>query len=253
MKKDLMSPDEWGDAWAKQTSESPLKQAVKNVVLKEFNALFAAWIARVPSEAPSVLELGCAPGTMLRRIHDACPQARVRGLDYSPRGIEITKENLRAWNIEAEISRGDIFEFEPAEPSDLVLSCGLIEHFVDPSEALRAHVRFARPGGLVAATVPNLAHPFVKKCLERYRPHDLEVHNLEIMSEKDLREAFTQAGLEEVETGRATGPLVPAPGERNKGTMLYSIGSMIWNTCSIAIPASLFWPGTFWAIGRTTS
>jgi 2-polyprenyl-3-methyl-5-hydroxy-6-metoxy-1,4-benzoquinol methylase len=246
-----MSPDDWGDEWSKKTSESSFKQAVKNFVLRDFNSLFSSWIADVGSDAPKVLELGCAPGTMLRRIHSVCPRAVIHGLDYSPKGIQITEDNLRLWGIEAKISRGDIFLFEPDEKVDLVLSCGLIEHFIDPSEAIRAHAKFALPGGLVAATVPNLSHPFVKKCLERFRPRDLEVHNLEIMSEKSLRESFEKAGFVEIETGTATGPLLPAPGETGVGAKLYALGSMAWNTCSLGIPASMFWPGSFWAIGRT--
>ncbi len=147
--------------------------------------------------------------------------------------------------------RGDIFLFDSDEKVDLVLSCGLIEHFIDPSEAVKAHAKFVLPGGLVAATVPNLAHPFVKKCLEKFRPRDLEVHNLEIMSERALRDSFEKAGLVEIETGIATGPLLPAPGGKGGRAMLYALGSMAWNSCLFGIPASMFWPGTFWAIGRS--
>lgn len=249
MTQDMMSSEEWSKVWGSRRLGRNFKERVKDRALHGLTVLIRGWADRC-DPAPSIIELGCAPGVMMRRIHRAVPGAELRGVDYSENGLEQTKSSLAALGIQADLMLGDIFSFTPRCLSDLVVSFGLIEHFSDPAEVLRLHRRFAKPGGWIAVTVPNFAHPAVVRALRKYKPHDLETHRLDIMNERALRKVFEAAGCEEIETGHAIGPLLPSPESIRGGALLYGLFSMLWNSVSFVIPSSLCWPGLYWACGR---
>lgn len=251
-----MSSTEWSTVWEDFLIFSRFgrfKEWVKKAVLKDFIRLIRSWAKRSGKANPIILELGCAPGLMLERIHKACPEGCIRGIDYSSDGLEITRQKLRKEGISAELIEQDIFDGDPVCRADLVVSFGLIEHYDDPVEILRAHRKFARPSGYVAVTVPNFSHPFVLRCIKKYRSRDLETHNLCVMSEETLRDLFREAGFVQVETGKVLGPLIPSPAERSLRTAPYFLFSALWNVCSWILPPSVFWPGGYWACARVDS
>jgi SAM-dependent methyltransferase len=249
MAKDMMSPEEWGRVWDSRRHFFNIKERVKERVLRDLTLLIRSW-ADCCGPNPLVIELGCAPGFMLRRIKRAAPYARLSGLDYSENGVEQTKKNLASCGMEADLMLGDIFTFTPRQTCDLVVSFGLMEHFSNPVEVVRAHSKFAKPGGLIAVTVPNFAHPVVVKALRKYRPHDLETHRLDIMSEEALHTSFESAGCSGIKTGHAVGPLLPSPESMCGSALSYGLFSMFWNSVSFLMPSSFFWPGLYWACGR---
>ncbi len=53
----------------------------------------------------------------------------------------------------------------PANSFDLILSSFTLEHFADPSAAVRNLAHWLRPGGTLVATTVNRAHPFVSTYL----------------------------------------------------------------------------------------
>jgi O-antigen biosynthesis protein len=59
----------------------------------------------------------------------------------------------------------DLAAFDPAafgpEPFDVVLASDVLEHLVEPHVILRRAVEHLRPGGLVVASIPNVAHVYV--------------------------------------------------------------------------------------------
>ena len=252
MAHDMMSSEEWSATWESRRKGLDLKERVKDVALRGFIVVIRRWIRQCGMTNPSIVELGCAPGVMMRWIQRACPGATLRGVDYSQKGIDQTKVRLTKFGIHADLVHGDVFSLTPLKLSDLAVSFGLIEHFSDPVEVLRMHRKFVRPGGWIAVTVPNFAHPSAVKVLRKYRPHDLETHRLEIMSEAALRCAFEKTGCENIETGRALGPLLPAPSGRRLEDRLYGLFSMLWNTFSFVIPVRWFWPGLYWACGKVS-
>ncbi len=204
-------------------------------------------------QAMDVLELGCAPGSMLLRMHQQRPHHRYQGVDMAEQGLRITSERLRAAGIAAELRQGDARTIDPCGGADLVVSFGLIEHFDDPSEILRAHVRLARRGAHVAVTVPNYAHPVVRGLLERFSAETLDTHNLTIMSERALQTALASVGLVEVVTGAAMGPVLPSSRPRpGLAGLSYRTGARAWNLAAPSIPGlgRLLWDGLLWGRGR---
>ncbi len=93
-------------------------------------------------------------------------------------GIDVSEEVLqRAQNFIKEIEKvsatdlkisllaGDFFEYKPAkaEQYDLVYQVGVVEHFLDDAERLRALQKMfalSKPGGFVVSIVPSGIHPW---------------------------------------------------------------------------------------------
>lgn len=85
----------------------------------------------------------------------------------------------------------DLFAYTPEREYDLVLSCGLIEHFQDTRDIISRHVRFMKPGGVLFITLPNFrgVNGWVQKTFDRdnYDKHHLASMDLQLL-EKTARE-----------------------------------------------------------------
>jgi SAM-dependent methyltransferase len=142
----------------------------------------------------SLLELGGAPGQ-----YSACLQGRlghaVTILDNSPVGCEKAQENFELLGIPARVVEGDMFA-PPAELGrfDAVFSLGLIEHFLDVTEAVRAHVDLLEPGGLLILGVPNYRR-LNEAVLRRLSPSFLAWHRLESMDPRAWDRFEAELGL----------------------------------------------------------
>jgi 2-polyprenyl-3-methyl-5-hydroxy-6-metoxy-1,4-benzoquinol methylase len=102
-----------------------------------------------------VLEIGCGTGAT-----GALAMARGRAGHYV--GVELM-ENVAAQAREVlpEVHVGDVermeFDWQPAAFDALILS-EVLEHLVEPGRLLRRLARYVRPGGMVLASSPNIAH-----------------------------------------------------------------------------------------------
>jgi SAM-dependent methyltransferase len=196
-----------------------------------------------------VLELGCAPGTMLATLHRLRPDLTYAGIDNAPQGLAAASELLAAAGVDASLLLGDIRD-AVVPPVDLVMSFGLVEHFAEPADAMRCHRRFLVPGGVVAVTVPNYAHPAVVPLLRRFTPATLETHNLAVMSPPALGSALTAAGFTRVRTGASGTAMLPCsrvrPGVAGAG---YRQAARAWNAAASLLPERVPWAATIWATG----
>jgi len=100
----------------------------------------------------SVLDLGCADGTILRVIAESVGSRRALGIDLNVPETDAGAVVLR---------RGSFLEFRPDEPFDLVLSNQVFEHIYEPwlpkyFSALKASCN-AR--GMVLLSTPNRWRP----------------------------------------------------------------------------------------------
>lgn len=131
------------------------------------------------------VEIGCAPGKMLAWVAVTLG-ARVTGIDYSPRGIDIARELFRRLGIQGDLRCEDIFETTlEAGSFDIAYSAGLIEHFDDPQELVRRHLVLVRPGGLVLITIPNYRGLY-GALQSWFDQPNLMLHNLAIMDTEAL-------------------------------------------------------------------
>jgi 2-polyprenyl-3-methyl-5-hydroxy-6-metoxy-1,4-benzoquinol methylase len=132
-----------------------------------------------------VLEIGCAPGKHLAYLAKV-RKAIVCGLDYSPRGIEYSRELFSHLNIPGQFLCEDVRSTTLEGASfDVVFSLGVIEHFDDPRPLVEKHLYLTKAGGTTVIALPNYGGIYGR--LENHFAQDLlNLHNTEIMNEKAL-------------------------------------------------------------------
>jgi trans-aconitate 2-methyltransferase len=115
---------------------------------------FADLLTRVGAENPSdVVDLGCGEGTMTASLAARWPEARVTGVDASPEMLARAAASAVPGRLE--FLRGDVREWTPPGPVDLLVSNAVL-HWVPAHENLLARwAGWLRPGGWLAVQVPG--------------------------------------------------------------------------------------------------
>lgn len=141
----------WAGSW-KRTVHPDLQQLLERVI----------------TPSMSVLDVGCGDGSAYQQIVTNRASSYT-GVDISDTAVkEAKKRGLRALTIK---DASDL-PFETAT-FDCVLAFEVLEHLFDPASALREMKRTLKPGGLLVATVPNVAawpHRLGFALLGRFNP-----------------------------------------------------------------------------------
>lgn len=142
-----------------------------------------------------VLEFGCATGYMSRALRD--------GLGATVVGVELDAEAARLAEAYCErVLVGDAEELDleaelGGERFDAILFADVLEHLRDPASLLKRVRPFVAEGGVVVASIPNVAHAAVRLALLggtfRYREQGL-------LDETHLR-FFTREGVQDLLEG----------------------------------------------------
>jgi len=115
----------------------------------------------------------------------------------------VTNDLLKANGLKPEdihIVETDLFNYTPQEQFDLVLSCGLIEHFNDTADIINRHIAFVKPGGTLFITLPNFkaVNGWFQK---NYDKENYDKHNIDCMDPVFLAGIAKNAGLEVIQSG----------------------------------------------------
>ncbi len=183
----------WRNYWE---SKSGLAFPVNRNYL--FHSLLSDIIERVHPK--SAIELGGFPGyyAIFLKKHFSIDSTL---LDYfvHPQILEkVLKENDLTQN-DIQVIEADLFSYTAPEQYDLVLSCGLIEHFNDTKDIISRHVQFLKPGGTLFITLPNFRGIngwFQKK----FDKENYLKHNIDSMNPALLNSIAKNLGLKEVQT-----------------------------------------------------
>lgn len=99
---------------------------------------------------------------------------------------------------DVEVIEGDLFNYKPQKQYDLVLSCGLIEHFNDTKDVIARHLTFLKPGGTLFITLPNFTgiNGWVQR---KYDNNNYEKHNINSMNPQLLAAHCNELGLKNIE------------------------------------------------------
>ncbi|PST84019.1 methyltransferase type 12 [Pedobacter yulinensis] len=149
----------------------------------------------------SAIELGGFPG------YYAVFLKKYAGLDmtlldyfvHEPIVTQLLARNGLSAN-DVKIVETDLFQYHPDRQYDLVLSCGLIEHFNDTTDIIKRHIAFLKPGGTLFITLPNF-HAVNGWFQKRFDRPNFDKHNLRSMDPGLLSEICLKAGLERIQSG----------------------------------------------------
>jgi ubiquinone/menaquinone biosynthesis C-methylase UbiE len=108
------------------------------------------WDTAYP-EGSTVLEVGCGVGAQTVTLASNSPQARITSIDVSEASLAEARKAVRAAGINnVTFLRADIFGLPfPPESFDHVFVCFVLEHLVQPVEALTALKHLLKPGGSI--------------------------------------------------------------------------------------------------------
>jgi len=114
---------------------------------------------------------------------------------------DVLKEVLAANDLtekDIDVIEGDLFNYQPAAQYDLVLSCGLIEHFNDTRDIIARHLPFLKPGGTLLITLPNFTgvNGWVQR---KYDLSNYEKHNISSMNPELLASYCKELELKNIE------------------------------------------------------
>lgn len=167
------------------------------------NYLFHRQLADViqKDQIKTAIELGGFPGyyaVFLKKYF----KLDVTLLDYfvHPPVVKELLEKNDLTEKDIHIIETDLFNYTPEKQYDLVLSCGLIEHFNDTADIINRHIAFVKPGGTLLITLPNFKA--VNGWFQRnFDKENYDKHNIDSMDPALLKSICEQAGLKEVKSG----------------------------------------------------
>jgi trans-aconitate 2-methyltransferase len=115
---------------------------------------FVDLLARVGADAPSiVVDLGCGEGALTASLAQRWPGAKITGVDSS--ATMLTAAAAHAVPGRVEFTAGDVQEWQPGGPVDVVVSNAVL-HWVPGHEHLMARwATHLAPGGWLAVQVPG--------------------------------------------------------------------------------------------------
>ena len=123
-----------------------------------------------------ILEVGVGPGALLAQLGDFMNAGEVYGIDISEVACQKAITTLRQTERPSFILRG-LAEALPfaSNAFNIVISQGLIEHFVEPTAILVELARVVAPNGIIVTTVPNIAGCY-GKFLSEFEPETYKLH-----------------------------------------------------------------------------
>lgn len=169
-----------------------------------FNTALVERLHELHPDRTRIVEVGCGPGIGLSALVAAYPEARILGIDLSPRMIAQsrarTAQAVRSGRLE--LRRGGVRDV--VEPADLLLAVHVVYFWHDPAEVLD-HLRALLAGGGVLALGYRCRRDMPPPAR---RDFPREGHRLYDTAE-DVSALLTAAGFDEVHNDLITGGDAP--------------------------------------------
>ena len=154
----------WGGQWA-SALEAGIESPDEPTWFNERDKMLLDFIRPYLPTSGTVAELGCGSARLLARIGLERPNLKLIAVDYEESAIRLVQASARVYGVKIDTSLDDVnaLKFKDNE-FEMVLSGGLLEHFVDPRPALREMVRTLKPGGTFYAAIVH------RKLFSLHRP-----------------------------------------------------------------------------------
>ena len=193
---DLAGEEFWDQWWERSglpPTIDPYGGGLKNYPFRKFHQYFENAFRVSPTRGKKLMEIGAAQSVVLPYFakyfgFDVC------GLDRSKLGCERARTALERENVKGRIYCADLFS-PPTEllgSFDVVCSFGVVEHFENTAECLKAMGRFLSPGGTMITVIPNMLgiNGKLQKIMDR------SIYDAHVLLERDgLASAHRDAGL----------------------------------------------------------
>ncbi len=115
---------------------------------------FVDLLARVGAAEPTVVvDLGCGEGALTAALADRWPGARVTGVDSSPTMLEAAAAHAVPGRVD--FVAGDVRDWRPAEPVDVLVSNAVLHWVPGHAELIRRWAADLPSGGWLAVQVPG--------------------------------------------------------------------------------------------------
>jgi 2-polyprenyl-3-methyl-5-hydroxy-6-metoxy-1,4-benzoquinol methylase len=169
----------------------PRDTSLRNHIACQFHNYFKNTFLAMGGK--ELLEVGCGGSQYLPYFAKEFG-LRVTGIDYSQPGCTAATKLLAAEGMPGNVVCGDFFDPPPdlVGKFDVVVSMGVVEHFVDTPKCIGAIAKLVKPEGLVLTFVPNmrglvgrLQKVFDRELFDKHVPLNKEL----------LRRAHEKAGL----------------------------------------------------------
>lgn len=144
----------------------------------------------------------------------------------------ITHQLLKTNGLVADdikVIEADLFNYETPIQYDLVLSCGLIEHFLDTEDIIKRHIALVKQGGTLFITLPNFRAVngwFQKK----FDKENYDKHNIDSMDPALLASICEKAGLKDIKSSYYGKFSVWLENEKEKSTGVRLFKKLAWLT-----------------------
>jgi SAM-dependent methyltransferase len=163
-------------------------------VVRKFHRTFEQLFAGYDTSSMELVEVGCAQSAYLPYFAKHFG-FKVSGIDRSEMGCERARTILEREGVKGQVYCTDFFSV-PTQligRFDVAISFGVVEHFEQTAEALRAMARLLKPGGRMFDDIPNLTGMLG----EYQKLLDMDMYNAHVpLSRESLASAHREAGLE---------------------------------------------------------
>ncbi len=123
-------------------------------------------MAHLDLTAPgAIIDLGCGPGNLTRKLRQRWPTRGVSGLDSSPEMLMKARADAGAADIMW--TAGDIAAWSPAERFALVFANASLHWVPDHPSVFPRLTHALAPGGLLAVQMPMTGEALYHACLQR--------------------------------------------------------------------------------------
>ena len=159
-------------------------------------------LKKIPSDAGTVLEIGCGAGALASEYRKINPLCTYYGIDLSQAATAFARENNRIDHVfTADVETTSLADLGIAERSlDCIIYGDVLEHMLNPWEQLSRHKTFLKPEGCIITSIPNIGNFSIIYSLLKgnwaYQDEGLlDRTHLRFFTLSSIREMFRQAGM----------------------------------------------------------
>lgn len=144
------------------------------------------------TEQSSVLDIGCANGTLLDMLHKKV-EFYGTGIDISPEMVKVAQELHPEFNFFAASAQTMPF---PDEAFDLMICSASFHHFPNPAAFLTEAKRVLRPDGRLVIAEIRIPVYDVRKVYNRHIENHSTEGDVKVYGQNELLDLFKQADFE---------------------------------------------------------